>query len=238
MPGVSTFCLHTLPLGQALERISAITDTIELMDDGPHFTDSPEILESYDVRYTIHAPTRSVNIASTLEPIRRASVEVTVDCFSVAAEVGADVVLHPGYFAWPGERDAAVRQLTRSLHDLGEAAEERSIRFSVENMGDWDYFFLRSPEDIALIGDARFALDVGHAHQMKCLDRFLSCRISHVHLHDNDGTADSHLAIGRGTIDFGRVIEAVRRDRPTEIIEVGTFEGVLESMRALEAIGP
>ena len=236
MTGVSTFCLHREPLPSALEEISAITDTIEVMDDGPHHVETPEPLESFDVRFTLHSPSRGVNIASLLEPIRRASVEVTVQAFSIAAEVGGDVVVHPGYFAWEGERHLALRQFGKSLTELRDAAKERSINFFIENMGNWEYFFLKSPDEIGMLGDTGFALDVGHAHQMGCLEDFLNCRISHVHLHDNDGKADSHLPVGEGTIDFGPVMQAVRRDRATGIIEVGSFAGVLESMRVLQGL--
>ena len=76
MYGVSTFCLHKEPLTTALEKISSISDYIEVMDEGLHYLDSAEQLLSYSTRFSIHAPCRGTNIASLLEPIRRASVEV------------------------------------------------------------------------------------------------------------------------------------------------------------------
>jgi sugar phosphate isomerase/epimerase len=236
MFGISTYCLHTFPLEEALERILPISDQVEIMDDGPHFLPSAELLESYSASFFLHAPCRSVNIASSLEPIRKASVEVLEQCFAIAAEIGAPVVIHPGYSTWRGEQERAVIQYRRSILELKQMAEERSVRFFVENMGNWDYFLLRYPSERSLLEGTHLALDIGHAYLNGCLEEFLQCPIAHFHLHDNNGTTDSHSPVGQGTIDFHLVMEAVRRNRVVPIIEVETFEGVLSSRDALSRL--
>jgi sugar phosphate isomerase/epimerase len=236
MFAVSTFCLHSVPLGAALDRLTAITDHIEIMDEGLHYLDSAEPLLSYTARYSIHAPCRGINIASLHEPIRRASVEVTARCFAIAADIDAGVVVHPGYFAWAEERTKAEQQLTKSLSDLSCLAGEYSVRYFVENMGNWKYFLLKTPDELPLIGDTPFALDIGHAHQNLCLEEFLRFPAAHYHLHDNEGKEDSHLALGKGTIDFQPVIKAVRKNNIVPVIEVGTFDGVIESIRMLDTL--
>ena len=236
MFAVSTFCLHSIPLTAALDRLTDITDHIEIMDEGLHYLDSTDPLNNYSARYTIHAPCRGTNIASLLEPIRRASVEVIAQCFSIAAEVDAGVVVHPGYFAWAEERAKAEQQLAKSLSDLSVLAGEYSVRYFVENMGNWEYFLLKTPGELPLIGDIPFALDTGHAHQNLCLTEFLRFPAAHYHLHDNGGKDDSHLALGKGTIDFAPVMKAVRKNRVIPVIEVATYEGVLESIRLLSSL--
>jgi sugar phosphate isomerase/epimerase len=236
MFGVSSFCLHAEPLDEALETLSGITGLVEIMDDGPHFIESPDQLSSYSFRYAMHAPSRGVNIASVLEPIRRASVEVMEQCFSVAGELDADVIVHPGYFAWEEERKKALIQFRRSLRDLEGLADQFSVNYFIENMGNWNYFFLKTPDELDIIDGCGFALDVGHANLNNCLDDFLECRISHVHLHDNDGKDDTHSAVGEGTIDFAAVMTAVARDSATPIVEVSTLGGVISSIKSLEAL--
>jgi sugar phosphate isomerase/epimerase len=236
MFGISTFCLHELPLPAALEQLEGYTDTVEIMDDGNHYLETAEPLESHDLRYFFHSPSRGVNIASLREPIRRASVEVLSQCFAIAAEVGAPVVVHPGYFAWKGEREAALGQFRRSLGDLKKAAGDLSVTFYVENMPAWDYFFLRFPEEIPLLDGQGFALDVGHANLNGCLAEFLGHPMAHVHLHDNDGKNDTHDTIGKGSIDFGPVIRAVERFHASAIVEVATLDGVLSSMERLREL--
>ena len=206
------------------------------MDDGPHFLKDSEPLESYRVRYFFHAPCRSVNIASILEPIRRASVEVTVDCFKIAAEVNAPVVIHPGYFTWRDEQERALLQYKKSLKELKQSAEEFAVTFYIENMGNWDYFLLRFPSDLPLLDGCGLALDVGHAHLNSCLTEFLNEKVAHFHLHDNNGNEDSHLPIGKGTIPFNPIMKAVERNSIIPVIEVDTLEGTLISLNTLEKL--
>jgi sugar phosphate isomerase/epimerase len=233
MFGVSSFCLHRQSLSSALDRLSAITDLVEIMDDGPHYLESADLLSNYSLQYTFHAPARSINIASIHEQIRKASVEVIATSFGIAGEVNADIVVHPGYSAWEEAREKSLRQFRKSLRELTAIAEDCSVRFFVENMGNWNYFFLREPFELDILGDFSLALDVGHANLNHCLEEFLQVPFGHIHLHDNNGIEDSHSPVGTGCIDFIPVIEAIKRDGATPIIEVATFEGVLESMKAL-----
>jgi len=234
MLGISTLCLHHEPLPLALERITGVTGSIEVMDEGLHFLKNAEPLLSHSCTFSIHAPCRGTNLASLLEPIRRASVVVMEECFAIAAEVDAAIVVHPGYFAWPEERVQAEQQLVRSLAELSTAAREYGVSYSVENMGNWEYFFLKIPEELPLIGGCGFTLDVGHAHQNHCLGAFLTCPAQHYHLHDNDSTTDSHLAVGKGTIDFTAVMAAVKKGGGSPVIEVADFDGAIKSLHVLE----
>jgi len=236
MIGISTYCLIEEPLSDALDRLSGLTDRIEVMDEGLHFAESPELFESYSADFTIHAPFHGLNIACVFEPIRTASVGVITDCFAVAAEIGALVVLHPGYFAWENERELAGRQFKKSLAELTAAAHERSVTFSFENMGSMNFFNLRTPDDLAIIGDSEFTLDVGHANLNGCLPDFLAAPFCHMHLHDNNGRQDSHSTVGEGNIDFRPVMSAMKQKNATAVIEVRTFDGAVESLRALEAM--
>ena len=236
MFGISTFCLHQEPLTIALDRISSISDHIEVMDEGLHYLENSEPLLSYSTHFSIHAPCRGTNIASLLEPIRQASVDVIEQCFFIAAEVNAGVVVHPGYFAWAEERVKAERQLMTSMEDLTDIADEYSVAYFIENMGNWDYFFLKTPSELPLIGNAALALDVGHAHLNFCLSEFLRLPAGHYHLHDNNGKEDSHIAVGEGTIDFKPVMKAIQKNKVIPVIEVATLEGVLKSIRTLNML--
>jgi len=236
MVGISTYCLLDRPLPEALDRLSALTSLIEVVDEGPHFVDDASLLGSYSADFVFHAPYHGMNIASLFESIRTASVKVMTDCFSVASETGAGVVMHPGYFAWEQERNQADRQFKKSLHELCDAARELSLTFWFENMGDMNFFNLRTPADLDRIEGCGFALDTGHANINHCLPAFLQTGFSHMHIHDNDGKRDSHSPVGEGNIDFAPVMAALRRNHARAVIEVKSFDGVLRSIRSLEKI--
>ena len=236
MIGISTYCLLDEPLPVALDRLSGLTGLIEVMDEGPHFVENPELFESYSGDFIFHAPYHGMNIACLFEAVRKASVEVMTDCFARAAEIGAAVVLHPGYFAWEQEREQATGQFEKSLAELSRVARELSVAFSFENMGDMNFFNLRTPADLAIIEGHRFTLDVGHANLNRCLPDFLETHFTHLHLHDNDGKRDTHSAVGEGNIGFPAVIAAMRREHATAVVEVKSFDGVMKSLRALEGM--
>lgn len=236
MIGISSYCLLAEPLPAALDRLSSLTGLIEVVDEGPHFVKSPEVFESYSADFILHAPYHGMNIACLFESVHRASVEVMTDCFAIAAEIGAPVVLHPGYFAWVQEREEADRQFRKSLRELEAAACELSVTYSFDNMGDMNFFNLRTPEDLSILSGTRFTLDVGHANLNHCLPAFLQSPISHLHIHDNDGKRDSHSAVGEGDIAFPAVMDAMRKNNATAVIEVKTLDGFQKSLRSLEGM--
>ena len=57
-----------------------------------------------------------------------------------------------------------------------------------------------------------------------------------MHLHDNDGRKDSHSPVGDGAIDFSPVMQALRRNGATAVVEVKSLSGVTASLAALERI--
>ena len=235
---LSTHCLSSLTLNEALEMLAGHTSHVEVMNDGRHYIEDTEPLLSHSFTYSIHAPARSVNIASVLEPIRRASTEIICDSIELAVSANAKtVVFHPGYYAFTEEYEKAVSALKTSLSAISAYAEDAGVSACVENMGNWGYFFLKDTGDVPLVGDTPFCLDIGHANECGTLDAFLNVPFSHIHIHDNDGTSDSHAALGEGNINMTAVCEAVRRYGVScPVIECGTLDASLASKKVLEAL--
>ncbi|HJJ92673.1 MAG TPA: sugar phosphate isomerase/epimerase [Methanocorpusculum sp.] len=235
MYAISTHCLHVEPLESALDKLAPYTEYVEIMSDGPHLLIDTTLLESYSFDYSIHAPSRSVNIASVLEPIRRASVEVIEDTFALAAEIDAPVVIHPGYFAWEYEYNLAEQHLRASLAQIRAASIQYGITYFIENMGNWGYFFLKEPKDLSILEGVAFCLDIGHANECGNLDAFLTTPFAHVHLHDNNGKHDTHDVIGKGNIDFDNVMKRIYENNiKNPVIEVGSFSGAIETLNILK----
>lgn len=234
MPGISTCCLMDESLPAALDHLAPLTDLIEVMDEGPHLITDTGLFTGYTQKFVIHAPFHGVNIASLFEPIRAASVLVTTDCFRRAAAIGAaGIVVHPGYYAWAQEQKAADGQFKKSLRELNSAAREHAVTFWFENMGNMNFFNLRTPEQLPLIGRTGLALDTGHANLNGCLEEFLKIPFCHMHIHDNTGKADTHSAIGEGNIDFMPVFRALGRTGATAVLEMKDFSAVKTSLDIL-----
>ncbi|HJJ36011.1 MAG TPA: sugar phosphate isomerase/epimerase [Methanocorpusculum sp.] len=233
---LSSFCLISRPLADALDTLTEHTQAVELFNDGRHYTNDVDLLRSYPFDYTVHAPSRSVNIASVLEPIRKASVELVCESLTLAAEIKATgVVFHPGYYTFEEEYENAVSALQRSLAEIRQFARDVNVSCCVENMGNWGYFFLQKPADIPLIGSTDFCLDIGHANECGTLNEYLSVPFTQIHVHDNDGTSDAHLALGKGTIDIPSVIAAIQRNGDVSLIsECAELEDAVATKKILE----
>ncbi|WOX55298.1 MULTISPECIES: sugar phosphate isomerase/epimerase family protein [unclassified Methanoculleus] len=240
--GCSTCCLMDRTLEEALGFISRRTNRAEVLSDGPHsLFHTEEACYSFDLRYTVHAPVADINIASDNEHLRRASVRVLDDLTKICDRIGAErLVVHPGHFWGEEMQDAAGQALNRSLGDLAAIQEEVNVRLAVENMGAWDICFFREPEFLDRLADLGlgFALDVGHAHVNGNLDSFLERGGAiHVHLHDNFGSRDDHMACGEGNIEFCRVMQAIPQNA-TKVVEPVSFRQYESSLNYLRSVFP
>jgi sugar phosphate isomerase/epimerase len=85
-----------------------------------------------------------------------------------------------------------------------------------------------------------FCLDVGHQNSFSTtplgvwLDE-LSDYVREIHLHDNDGSKDSHLPVGRGNVDFEALFGFLRSrgTRPVLTLEPHRKEHLAESVAGL-----
>jgi len=179
-----------------------------------------EIAGSTSLSLSVHAPYSDLNLASLNYPIWRESVRQILTCIDRTAELTDRVTVHPGYLSPVGkllpDRTWALQK--SALSEIGAFAEDRGVRVFLENMGGLKEVLCRFPEEIlGMIDGVRgvgFTLDVGHAHTVGKVREFLRVLSSanHLHIHDNYGTADEHLALGDGTIPWDDVGKAVARD--------------------------
>nr|WP_320160368.1 sugar phosphate isomerase/epimerase family protein [uncultured Methanoregula sp.] len=204
---ISTFCCIDHPLDTALDTLASRTSHVEILSDGLHdlLSDCTPCNE-YPFSYSVHAPCSEVNIAAVSERMRSASIAVLGDVLAVSARIGAGhLVVHPGFSPYEQVRDRSYASLLRSLDELALLQEEHGIRICVENMGAWECCHFRTPAFLPELTTRGLGctFDSGHARLNGNIDEFLAAGgFCHVHLHDNGGTIDDHLACGAGTIDF------------------------------------
>ena len=84
-------------------------------------------------------------------------------------------------------------------------------------------------------------LDIGHANCYSHLPvtewvKNLFPYIEHMHVHDNMGEKDSHLALGQGSIEIEKVFKKVKKSKCTYTIECNTKDDVRESWRKLKGL--
>jgi sugar phosphate isomerase/epimerase len=98
-----------------------------------------------------------------------------------------------------------------ALMEIGRVAADLGVLACIENMISVKEFLCRFPEEI--IGMAEgiegvgITFDFGHANTVGQVDGFLRHirHAHHLHIHDNHGQSDEHLALGAGTINWEKV---------------------------------
>lgn len=209
-----------------------------------------ELLDSYSLTPIVHASYFDVNIASLNPQIGTASMQQILEAIIFAADIHANIVdLHPGNL--PGDYPKLFLQQSRNnlrkhLSTLIETAENLQVIVSIENKqrGRNLQVISTTDEQLAIIREisskyCRATFDVGHANTYSCnlndYARGIAPYLVNVHLHDNNGTKDEHLALGQGNIDFKNVLktlDAVQYSGPF-ILEVKSWAGLQSSIRTM-----
>ncbi len=215
----------------------------------PHFTgpyafdaedegllaDAREELAAADMAvWSVHAPIGGeVDICLARDEVHARAVESIVRSARGCAALGGKIlVVHCSDWRAPkgAGRARALQCASDAISEVADVCAELGIRVAVENLPP-GYLTSSSSELMSVV--ERFppdlvgvCVDTGHANLTDEESAFIercSDRIITIHLHDNDGTLDSHLAPGFGTVDWdavGAALAASPYDGPL-MFEVG-----------------
>lgn len=147
---------------------------------------------------------------------RRTAVDGAADGLRAAGLLGATcAVLHLGWQrdAWSDQAHGWAREAVAELLPVARAAGVRLLLENIISSGTRVSALNALLDDVDPAGEAGLCLDLGHAHvDGGVLEELRAAlpRLAHLHVHDNDGTEDAHLAPGRGTIPWLRLIAQLR----------------------------
>ena len=196
------------PLSDALELVKGKFDGIEILAEEEHRAENIEKTE-IGMKASIHAPFNDLNIASLREEHRLYSLEEIEKVVIVTEKKGIRLVtFHPG---WPspfsmGARERVLENARESIRELNDFASSHHVTLCTENMPIKGFF--SSAEALLEVTDS-VCFDVGHANITGSVDSFLDHKdcIKNVHLHENRGSVDEHLALSGRHIDIRRIVE-------------------------------
>lgn len=216
-----------------------------------------QLLDGHTGRVGIHGPfwgftldTKDVDVRAIVRKRLLQGLEI---CEALG---GTHMVVHSPYSTWDhnnldyndGARDRMIELCHLTMKDAVIRAEDIGCELVIENIEDKD------PHDRVRLADSfsskavAVSIDTGHAHYAHGstgappVDYFVKTagnRLRHIHLQDADGYADRHWALGRGTINWHAVFDALASctSAPRLIIELRDPSGIPESIAHLEALG-
>lgn len=179
---------------------------------------------------TLHGPYMDLNPGSADSAVRR----VTEQRFEQLMELvplfkPKSVVCHAGYDAkrYKYFKDTWLEKCLELWFRLASRLAENGSRLMLENV------FEDGPEDIQVIFErlndraVGFCLDSGHVSAFSRSNlaiwlEVLGPYLGQLHLHDNFGNSDAHLALGKGSIDFSKIFSYLKKTaaaRPIITIE-------------------
>ena len=238
--GASTLAGIEYGFEDTLEFIENLgLDYAEIVHQFPSENVSTDLLESFNLKYTIHAPFMDVNIASLQDKSRINSVEQIKNSIDFANEIDAEaVVVHPGLASFLANKyflDDVYKCANESIKEIGEYSKDLGVLTTIENMPTFDamiYTNLKDLDELLTSLEMYMTLDIGHAnHVGYAPDEMIFDSIKHIHAHDNFGDDDAHLAFGEGSIDLKGIINTLEKKNydGIYIIEVNDYDSIKKS---------
>ncbi len=213
------------------------------------FKDVALALEASGLSVTFHAPFMDLSPGSPDPEVRALTgrrFEQVLQLVPVFKP--RTVVCHTGYEAtrYRHMRELWVEKSLGMWAWFGRAVRDEGSSLMLENV------YEEGPEDMRILfehlegEEVGFCLDTGHqavfgrvplGAWVEALEPFLG----QLHLHDNRGDWDEHLALGGGGIDFARLLRLVRagkRTAPVTTLEPHREEDLWPSFEYLKEIWP
>ena len=197
-------------------------------------------LTGFSGTLSMHGPFGDLVPGSFDPKVRQVARERILQFINIAVQFGAsDLVLHNGYTPNTTPVDRWIPRAAAFWRDILQAVPA-GMRVHLENLLERTTFVLSDMID--RVGDPRLGLcmDVGHVHAFSSDTPMtwvatLGASITYVHLHDNLGDRDAHLALGQGSAPL-RATLALLEERAPEA--VWAIEGpVMPSLAWLHANG-
>ncbi len=244
---VSTLALSPKPFEDILTCLEeGGIEYCEVINEYPYHQITEDMVDSFNIKISVHSPLSDINIASYNESMQRSSVSQIKNSIDLAASMDPQlVVVHPGHIPILGKKfeSKILENSVKSLSECNRYAEDNGVVLCIENMPDIEGLLFKDVNelyDVAEELNAHVTLDVGHANNMKfsIKDMLNSSRIKHIHLSDNDGSFDDHNALGSSGIDFKLFFKELKRIGYEDIlvVEVKDSQSLSESLEYLKSI--
>ncbi len=185
-----------------------------------------EIVYSRGDTLSIHAPYMDLNPGAVDERIRAVTLYRFEQVIDLAEILKPErIVFHPGFDRWryDGHEDIWLKQSIKTWKPMVERAEGLGIVTAIENV------FEDSPDTLVSLVESigstsfRVCFDIGHFTVFSKVSirewlKAISPYLAELHLHDNHGIKDEHIAIGDGIVDFTALFGLIKGEIKSLVI--------------------
>jgi sugar phosphate isomerase/epimerase len=203
-----------------------------------------KLLKDFDTPTVAHTAW-FMDLGSFYEGIRRAWISEGKKAIRVANKLGIKKIgFHLGSMM-PIRNSKTKKQFMNnfvsSLKELVKYGKKFDVKVMLENcepignFSDVNYMLKKVP-------DTWLNLDIGHAFivgDMEIIEKYIKTfgkRIEHIHMHDNHGKSDEHLPIGKGTINYKKVVKLLKDAGYDKTITLEVFPKKSDAAKSREKI--
>ena len=192
-----------------------------------------KMLQKFDVSAHIHSAIygNTVDFGSDDATFRKFSEDSIAEDLKFAGAINArDVVIHSKWKPESIDRNCArVSRYLASLERLLKIAQMTNTRILVENVSDPDASWLMFLMDKFPCDNLGICIDIGHVnHFGKKNITAMICeaadKIYSYHVHDNDGSDDSHQHPTSGSINWPEFMKSVSTHTPSARLNLELFD--------------
>lgn len=187
----------------------------------------------------LHGPFLDMSPVSFDSQIRKVTEYRFEQAYEAGVRLGAEkIVFHTGYIPVFWFPDGWAERMAEFWNRFLEGKDQMQVL--MENVYDPDPVLVANVAELVESTYFKLCLDIGHANYyskqsvMEWIQEF-GHHIGHVHVHDNDGTKDAHLALGAGNISVSEVLKEIKHlaSKASYTIECNILEDVIISHKML-----
>ncbi len=187
-----------------------------------------EVLHSRGLTVTVHAPFMDLSPGGADAKIKAVTVERLHQTLAAAAIFSPKMItFHPGYNKWyfDGNVPFWLESSLATWKPVVERAARMNLRLALENVFEEEPSGLKRLIEAIGSPQVGFCFDTGHFNLFSTVAmddwfRALGGYMREVHLHDNRKTADEHLPVGDGEINFPLFMRLVQDYRVSLIYTI------------------
>lgn len=155
-------------------------------------------------------------IGSPVKLLREAAISEATRYFKIFSQLNVEyMTIHAN---WPPSlfsEEQGIKFQVDSLKKLVKIAKKYNLKVMFEPIDTGKDTLKNVVKILSRVPGLCFHLDIGHANlYKKSIISFIKKfhkKLRHVHLHDNSGEKDEHLPIGKGSINFKKVIKELKK---------------------------
>ncbi len=196
----------------------------------------------YSPEISVHAPFMDLSPGAVDVRVREVTIKRFMDVLEYSEILQPNVVVfHSGYDKWKYDKnvDIWLEQSLETWRPINNRAADMGIKIAIENIFEDEPDNFRQLMQEMNSDNFGVCFDTGHFNLFSSVSltdwiEVIKPYILELHLHDNSGSGDEHLAIGEGSFDFGLLFRMLEDVDCVYTLEAHSVKDVKKSLKRLK----